>query len=90
MHGQGKYYPQRIYKVNMLLKAAREMLVGLAHNLLYPMILRCNWKEIYEVLHIAKDRGLSGLMGDEEEIQMVESFDVEGLSNEPFRDAQAE
>lgn len=54
MHGQGTYYPRRIYKVTVL-KAMREMSVGLAHNLPYPMIGR-DCKEIYEVLNTMKDR----------------------------------
>lgn len=78
MHRHGTYYPQRVYQVSVL-KTTRDIPVGVARDLPYPMILSWNWREIYDVLNIIRDNRLGevGLLGSEEDDPVGESFNVE-------------
>lgn len=89
MHGQPSTYPQKKYLVEVLSRA-KEMPVGLAKDLPYPLILSRDWAKIYQVLDTVRIQ--EGLTGEETEVPMdADGFDIESLSTSAhFREAEEE
>lgn len=67
-----------------MLNIAREMPIGIVDDILYPMVLGCNWAEIYQVLDVVRAHGECRfrLAGEElDDAPDQDGLDLERLSS---------